>query len=95
MTKTHSNEVTAAGRAIARWLRDRLAANNPAPSTHDIMTRIHVKYAHPQFSTEDQIGIGRAALAFLKRDDPEGWEKYRQQQPDVMDRPAAGPEVAI
>lgn len=87
VSKTHIGEITAAGKEIARWLIQRLGTNAPAPTTHDIMTRIHAKYQHPKFSTEDQIVIGRTALVVLKSRDSAAWDKYRLQCPDVMDRP--------
>lgn len=92
MTKTHSNGLADAGKKTARWLRERLNSNAPAPTTLDIMTRVRAQFPSPTFDTSDQIGIGRAALAILKRDDPEGWQKYIEQRPDIQDRAAAGAE---
>lgn len=88
MTKTHTGEVTSAGKEIARWIIERTKTSAPAPTTTDIMTRIHARHPHPKFSTQDQIAIGRTALAWMRGKDPEAWEKYRTQQPDVMDRPS-------
>lgn len=86
MTKTHTGEVTSAGKEIARWIIERTKTTAPAPTTTDIMTRIHARHPGPKFSTLDQIAIGRTALAWMRGKDPEAWEKYRTQQPDVMDR---------
>lgn len=89
MTKTQVNEVTDRGKRVARWLTDRLKSAAPAPTTKEIMTRVHSVAPSPQFSSEDQIGVGRVALAILRRDDEAGWVKFIGQNPDVMDRPGA------
>lgn len=86
MSKTHTGEVSKAAKEIAKWLAERLGSNAPSPTTTDIMTRIHSRHQHPTFSTEDQIAIGRTALVLLKHRFPGLWDKYRNQNPDVMDR---------
>lgn len=90
MSRTHSGEVTKAATKLARWLTDRTKSRGVAPpSTLDIMTQVRQRWAHPKFDPQDQIAIGRAALAIFKRNDPEGWEKFTEQNPDVCERPAA------
>lgn len=92
MSKTHTGEVTDAAKKVARWLRDRLHSNAPAPTTLDIMTYLRARFQAPTFDSSDQIAIGRAALSFVKRDDPDAWGKYINQVPDIQDRAAAKAE---
>lgn len=90
MSKTHTGEITAQAKKIAKWLSVRIQSKGAvAPTTHEITTRIHQACPCPRFSSEDQVSIGRAALTLFKRDNPAGWQTFCNQNPDVEDRKAA------
>lgn len=86
MSKTHTNNVTANGKHVAKWLAQRCARISPIPTCNDIMTEIRRKW--PDYSVEDQIAMGRVAIAVLKRNEPEGYERFLSSNPEVKDRPA-------
>lgn len=83
MSVTHSNEITTAAKKIARWLSDRSKSSAPPPTTRDIIDRIHALFPAPKFSSEDQIGIGRAALAVFKKNDPDAHSRFEAQLADI------------
>lgn len=77
MSKTHTNDIIAAGKAVAKWI----ASRSGAVAGYDVRERINQRY--PNYATSDKVGIMHGAMAVLRGKDPDTFRQYANYQASI------------